>query len=231
MAPLLREYIIWKTSIRERRIKQWLTLRRLCRLWAANRACEEKKNVGGMLEEHCEGHAGILKRHKATFGECLENMFRARRERESASVSVWSLLHAGGIYAPKSDSTPLSQSQILESPYLFSSHWINNNIQLWTKTLCVSPSVSRSPSCSDLSPSPRRLHCSLCLFLHFDSYLYLCFSPCLPVCNYSHSQRLAVSSPSMNCNVSSSLVCAAFLTHSWSRVSAKLVFFSNRICK
>lgn len=57
---------------------------------------------------------------------------RERREREQKehSWSVESLLHAEGTYAPKSDSPPPRQSQNWESPYLFSSHEINNNILL-----------------------------------------------------------------------------------------------------
>lgn len=58
-------------------------------------------------------------------------------QRESAAGTL-SLLHTEGRCAPKSDSTPLRQSQNWESRYLFSSHWINNNIVLWTKTLSVS---------------------------------------------------------------------------------------------
>lgn len=57
----------------------------------------------------------------------LENMLREQSER---NWSFESLLHAEGRYAPKSDSTPLRQSQNWESPYLFSSHQINNNVLL-----------------------------------------------------------------------------------------------------
>lgn len=60
----------------------------------------------------------------------LANVWRTLREQREHSWSVESLLHAEGTYAPKSDSPPLRQSQNWESPYLFSSHEINNNILL-----------------------------------------------------------------------------------------------------
>lgn len=128
-----------------------------------------------------------------TFGE-----YREQREH---SWSVESLLHAGGTYAPKSDSPPLRQSQNWESPYLFSSHEINNNILLWTKTLSVSLcllvfSLLRSPFPPPPASPAFLFHC-------LDSYLYLCCSLRLPVCSYSHSQRLAVFPSSMNRNISS----------------------------
>lgn len=81
------------------------------------------------IQEKWKGH------WTKTFGKCLANMLGEQRER---SWGVESLLHAEGRCAPKSDSPPLRQSQNWESPYLLSSHEINNNILLWTKTLSVS---------------------------------------------------------------------------------------------
>lgn len=133
-------------------------------------------------------------------------------QRESAAGTL-SLLHTEGRCAPKSDSTPLRQSQNWESRYLFSSHWINNNIVLWTKTLSVSLCLLVSFLLRSHFP---RLPLSLALSLSEpDSYLYLCCSLHLPVCSYSHSQRLAVSSSSMNCNISSLLGFATSLIHLW----------------
>lgn len=94
----------------------------------------------------------------------------------------------------------------------------------------LSPSVSWSLSCSDLT-FPDCRYRLLCLFLSLDSYLYLCCSLHLPVCSYSHSQRLAVSSSSMNCNISSLLGFATSLIHLWRIRTAYLqntrVFFRN----
>lgn len=124
------------------------------------------------------------------FCECWE---KREREQKEHSWSVESLLHAEGTYAPKSDSPPPRQSQNWESPYLFSSHEINNNILLWTQTLSVSLCLSVflpaqiSVFFSPPPASPAPLH--RCL----DSYLYLSCSLHLPVSSYSHSQRLAAS--------------------------------------
>lgn len=138
-----------------------------------------KKNAKGILEEHCEGHWGMLNQtnQKKTFGECLANMLREHREH---SWSVESLLHAEGRYAPKSDSTPLRQSQNWESPYLFSSHKINNNILLWTKTLSVSLCLLVSFLLrSSFSPPPPSLALSLSAPWQLFVSLLLSTSTCL----------------------------------------------------
>lgn len=88
-----------------------------------------QKNARGTLWRTLRNDS---KKTKNIWRTCLANMLREH------SWSVESLLHAVGRYAPKSDSTPQRQSQNWESPYLFSSHQINNNILLWTKTLSVS---------------------------------------------------------------------------------------------
>lgn len=142
------------------------------------------------IQEKCKEHWRMLKYTKKR-EKHLANVWRTLREQREHSWSVESLLHAEGTYAPKSDSPPLRQSQNWESPYLFSSHEINNNILLWTKTLSVSLCLLvffllRSP----FPPPPASL---AFLFRCLDSYLYLCCSLHLPVCSYSHSQRLAVS--------------------------------------
>lgn len=135
--------------------------------------CLENLHVQAIQEEHCKRHEtdSIKKR------ECLGNMLRERRDR---SWSVESLLHAAGRYAPKSDSTPLRQSQSWESPYLFSSHQINNNILLWTKTLSVSLCLSVSSLLRSPVPPP---HPSLALSLSAPWQLFvsllLSMSTCL----------------------------------------------------
>lgn len=86
---------------------------------------------------------------------------------------------------PKSDSIPLRRSQKWESPYLFCSHQINNNILLCAKILSL--------------PLPLGLYAAQIFFSHpaiiayfpfhcLDSYLYICCSVCLPVCRCSHTQ-------------------------------------------
>lgn len=116
---------------------------------------------------------------KRMFGECLGNMLREQREH---SWSVESLLHAEGRYAPKSDSPPLRQSQNWESPYLFSSQQINNNILLWTKTLSVTlcllvSFLLRSP----FPPPPPSLALSLSAPWQLFVSLLLSMSTCLPL--------------------------------------------------
>lgn len=125
-------------------------------------------------------------------------MFKEQREH---SWSAESLLHAGGRYAPKSDSPPLRQSQNCDSPYLFSSHEINNNILLWTKILSVSLRLLlffllRSPP----PPPPRITHLFLSLPWHFFVSFLLSASTCLqlltqPEARCFFSLRIIISPP------------------------------------
>lgn len=143
------------------------------RIWLVNTQEKCYRNTRGILWRTSKN---VKIKHK-TFGECLANMLRVQKER---SWSVESLLHAEGRYMPKSDSTPLRQSQNRESTYLFSSHQINNNILLWTKTLSVSlcllvSFLLRSP----FPPPPPSLALSLSAPWQLFVSLLLSTSTCL----------------------------------------------------
>lgn len=147
------------------------------------------KLSGLMVQQLCSSEI-IQEKHKKTLRNVKkdQNWWTCLESRDSTAAS---LLQAEGRYAPKSDRIPLRQSQNWESPYLFINHEINNNILLWTKTLSVSPCLPvffllRSPAPSPPVPLAFVFRC-------LDSYLNLCCSLHLPVCSYSHSQRLAVS--------------------------------------
>lgn len=89
---------------------------------------------------------------KRTRQKHLKNVWRTCWERRESAAGGLSLLHAEGRYVPKSDSTPLRQSQKRESTYLFSSQQINNNTLLWTKTLSVCLCLFAAQISRSLSP-------------------------------------------------------------------------------
>lgn len=154
-------------------------MRGLCRPYEKNLKGNTWGTSWGTLRNFKTDKPGKKKKKKnRTFGECLANMLREQREH---SWSFESLLHAVGRYAPKSDSTPLRQSQNWESPYLFSSHQINNNIRLWTKTLSVSLCLLVSFPASDLPlpPPPPSLALSLSVPWQLFVSLLLSSSTCL----------------------------------------------------
>lgn len=136
-------------------------------------AFDWKTHTENVTADHCEGHWGGTLKPSA-------NVWRTYRVQKDLSWSVVSLLHAEGRYAPKSDSTPQRQSQNQESTYLFSSHQINNNILLWTKTLSVSlcllvSFLLRSP----FPPPPPSLALSLSAPWQLFVSLLLSTSTCL----------------------------------------------------